>query len=78
VQAATPGAAPTIFTNRIKRFGLLSGDMVKVMQDDAGDEANHEPESRQKSCLESGRHAFNHVTDWQVTPGRIRYEGRRV
>jgi hypothetical protein len=52
--------------------------MVKVMQDDAGDEANHEPESRQKSCLESGRHAFNHVTDWQVTPGRIRYEGRRV
>jgi hypothetical protein len=43
-----------------------------VMQDDAGDKANHEPESRLKSCLESRRHAFNHVTDWRVTPGRIR------
>jgi hypothetical protein len=68
VQAATQGAAPTCFTNRTTRFGLVPGDMVKVVQENTGDKADYEPESRLERCFETGRHKGNHVTGSMLTP----------
>jgi hypothetical protein len=42
-------------TIRIKRFGLFC-DMMKVVQDNAGDKADRKPESRLERCFKTGCH----------------------
>jgi hypothetical protein len=62
VQAATEGAAPSSFTIRMQRFGLVPGNMMEVVQESTGDETDYEPESCLEHYFESGRHEDNDVT----------------
>jgi|SRR5579862_290721 hypothetical protein len=67
-QAATQGAAPMCFTNRMTRFGLAHCDMVKVVQKNTSDETDDEPQSGVEHGFEPRRHKNNHVTGWILKP----------